>query len=668
MGSLYYYFMDLNTKNRSCNLLLAVYFVLLPFVFLSSILDPFLLARQLFTGVTLLITLLFCLKNKALTHFSFDRTALLYLGFIAFCIISFSKAQIQDLSHITLSKYLIFLIFFLVLRQLLVADAIKAETIKSYVIVFGLLSIVIALLAFVNKSINGQHVFRYVHAMSGTFGNKNFLSSILFFCLPFYFIGISMSKKIRIASIIAIIISITLLLALRTRAVMIALGFFLIMAVLFQIKKRYSARVFYWSLAAPAVLIVIGIACVIALQGDLHSSYDIRQQYFYRLLSSETLFSRIEFWKHSVYIISDNFFSGIGIGNWANIHPKYGLDHFTSHAIINGRMILTNPHNDFFMVFSEIGVFGFLCYIGIFASMLYQAFWLSKNETNSIGRRNAAYFLFFIIGYMIVAFFDFPLTRIEHQVILLTVFSIISAQYIKTKKPKVLKIRPRLFYILGCIALVYCSAITFFRIKGERNLFHALEAEKQSAHETSVFEFKKTKNSFVLTDNFAIPVDWHIGKALYNQGLFEESLQHYNEAYKINPYSLVVNNDLASNYIKIGNTEQAIRHYNEALAISPAYEDARINLASVYFNNKQYENAFQTIDSCNVNTKNKLYKQALTVIVESKLNATLVKINNKELNSQMISRIKTPEQLLELYFVYKKNKTTFEEYLLSLIN
>lgn len=661
--------MDLFKKNKSFNLILLLYFVLLPFVFFSSILDPFLLARQLLTTVLLFFILsLLIIKNKTTPLFKFDKTSLLFVAFIVFCIFSFSMSQIPDLSHATLSKYLIYFLFFILIRHLILNDLIETDRIKSYMIVFGLLSILIAILAFANKTINGQNLFHKVNIMSGTFGNKNFLASILFYCLPFYFIGISMSKKIRVASVVAIVFTIILLLLLRTRTVLIALSIFLLLVLLVQLRNRFSKKTFIWFLSLSAIVLIAIVLYVFSIKGNFHSSSDIKIQYFYRLLSSETFYQRIEFWQQAIHIINDNLFNGVGVGNWINTYPKYGLDHFSNTNILNGRMMVGNPHNDFLMVFSEIGVFGILCYLGIFTSIVYQSYWLSKNEVKPNDRKNASYFLIFIICYLIVAFFDFPLTRIEHQVVLLIVFSIISSKYLKANSNKGFAISSRFVYLFSFGLLIYSTTILAYRINGENHLLKALEAEKKLDNTTAIFEFTKAKNPFFSTDNYAIPIDWHIGRIQYNEGYFEESLRSFSDAYKVNPYSIVVNNDLGSSYIKNGNTADGLKHYKEALTISPKYEDARINLAATYYNHKAYELAFQTIEQCDVRSKNETYRQILTPIVEKKLNATLINLNNSKLNSYLQSKIKTEMDLLTLYIDFRKNNLTFDKYIQSLIN
>ncbi len=661
--------MDLLNKNKSFNFILLLFFVLLPFVFFSSILDPFLLARQLLTTVFLFFVLFFLLlKNKDIPFFRVDITFLSFLGFIVFSFFSFSKSQVPDLSHAALSKYMIFLLFFMLMRHLILNDLIEINSITSYVTLFGLLSIIIASLAFANKTIDGQNLFKQVNIISGTFGNKNFLTSILFFCLPFYFIGTSMSKKIRIVSILAIVFTVVLLLLLRTRTVIIALSLYLFLVLLLQIRNTFSKKILKRILLLSIIVLIISAFYLSSIKSNFHSSSDIKTQYLYRLLSSDTFFSRLEYWQQSIYIIKDNFFNGIGVGNWIVTYPKYGLYHFSEIDIKNGWMIVSNPHNDFLMLLSEIGIFGFLCYLGIFITILYQAHWLLKNEVDSSEQKNAGYFLIFIICYPIIAFFDFPITRVEHQIVLLIVFSIINAKYLKANCIKGYNISSRYIYLFSFCLLIYSSILLFYRMSGEKHLLKALEAEKRLDNETAIFEFNRAKNTFFTTDNYAIPLDWHIGKAHYNEGNFKESLDYFIDAYTINPYNIIVKNDLGSTYIKNERVADGVKLYKEALIVSPQYEDARINLAATYYNAKEYEIAFETIDQCSITSKNNSYRQILLPIVEKKLNTTLISINSSLLNNYLKSKIKTEKDLLALYFDYKKNNLIFDKYIQSLIN
>lgn len=661
--------MDVFNENKSFNIMLSAYFILLPFVFFSAISDPFLLTRQLLTNLILFFALIQLVRNhKSITKFSLDITTFLFFGFIFFCGLSFINSQIIDISHVVFSKYLTLFLFLFLIKHLINNNLIRVNQIIFCIILFGVLALIITILAFTNKTINGQNLFRQVDIMSGTFGNKNLLSSILFSCLPFYLVGISISKKIKAISIAAIVLTLFFLFLLRTRTVFIALGVFGFLILCYYIKLKFSRKTLIVSLILLIAIISATVYFLFTIKNEFHSSPNVIIHYFYRLLSSNTFNSRLEFWKQATYIIKDNFFNGIGVGNWIAIYPKYGLDHFSNIDIQNGRMLINNTHNDFLQVFLEIGVFGFLCYVGIFITILHQAFWLSINEKNSAARKNAAYFLFFIICYLIIAFFDFPLARIEHQILLLVVFMIINSNYLVAKKSSVFKISSRYVYLFCVCTLIYSSTVVYFRINGEKHLYKAIAAEKYGDNASYIFEINKAKNPFFNTDNHAIPLDWHIGKANFNNGSFKESLYHYEEAYKINPYSIVVNNDLASAFVKNNNLTEGISHYKKALKLSPNYIDARLNLAATYYNTEQYEKAFETIEKCESNLDTDFYNQIIVVIVEKKLNSSLVKINNEKLNNYLKSKIKSEKELKSLYFDYKKNNSTFDTYIQTLIN
>lgn len=640
-----------------------VYFVLLPLVFFPFLIDPFLLSRQLLTNVFLFCIICFFLKfNKSKDFISVDSATVFYLIFIIFSAFSFFNAQIVDISHLVFSKYLTFFVFFVLLKVLLAKDLLEEKTLLKSVLYFGLISIAITVLAFINKSMNGQTLFRQVDMMSGTFGNKNFLSSILFICVPFYFIGLSLSKKMRWLSIIAILTTISLLIFLRTRTVLIALSLFLFLVFLNYIKQTKILK------SKKKLISIVIVSFLGLLFFGIFKMKILNYQYFKRLFASATFYSRLEFWNQALLIIKDNFFGGIGIGNWIDVYPKYGLNNFTNPDIQNGRLIINNTHNDFLQVFLEIGFFGFISYLGIFIITIYQACWLLKNEKNETEKKQVAYLLFSILSYFIIAFFDFPLTRIEHQIILLIIFVLIQTKYLFLKKRYCFNLPTNYLVFICSILLIYSTTIVIYRIKGEIHLFKAFNAEKRGDYYACLEELKLSKTIFFKTDNFALPIEWHKGKINFRMLNFEASLENYKSAYHTNPYSVVVNNDLASAFIKNSDTSSALHYYKNALKFSPNYFDAQLNLAVTYFNLKQFEKAFETIDQCRFENSTAQYEHILIPIVEKKLNLELEKLKNQKLNSFLTARIKTQEDLKALYFDYKKSHITFTNYLISLKN
>ena len=652
-------------ESKTLNTGFSVYFILLPFVFIPFLIDSFILPRQLLTNLFLFVIIFLLFKKyKSANLFVIDSSAFFYLGFIFFSGLSFLNTQIVDISHAVFSKYLTFFIFFILIKYLLTSGLIKIEQIQKNVIYFGILSIVLATLAFINKTIKGQDLSRQVDLISGTFGNKNLLSSILFICLPFYFIGTSFSKKYKWLSFSAIGWTILLLILLRTRTVLIALGLFLFLVIFDYIGKRLSKKV---KLITTSILIIfIGIVTFLLIFKK--AEIGTNSKYFNRLFASETLHSRMEFWNQSGLIIKDNFFGGVGVGNWIDIYPKYGLDNFSSSEIQNGKLIINNTHNDFFQVFVETGFFGFICYLGFFLVVIYRGFCQQKNEQDSKEKRNNNYLLFMVISYLIIAFFDFPLARIEHQIILLVALAILQSKHLILGNRSQINL-PIRYVLIGCFILLgYSTLINFYRMNGEMHLSKAFQEEKKGDNASFVHQLNLAKNFLFKTDNYALPIDWHLGKVNFRESNFKGSLENYKDAYKINPYSIVVNNDLATAFVKNNQTDSAVVYYKKALKISSNYLDARTNLAATYFNANQFEKAFETIDACDLNTNFDSYNQILIPIVEKKLNIELEKLKDDNLNSFLQAKIKSEDDLIRFYFDYKNNKTTFDKYLQSLTN
>jgi len=64
---------------------------------------------------------------------------------------------------------------------------------------------------------------------------------------------------------------------------------------------------------------------------------------------------RLGYWKSGLYMIKDNFLTGVGIGNFGVVYPKYQRP---------GAGPVKAMHNDFFQMFCETGIFGFLLFTG----------------------------------------------------------------------------------------------------------------------------------------------------------------------------------------------------------------------------------------------------------------------------------------------------------------
>ncbi|MFP6581917.1 MAG: O-antigen ligase family protein [Candidatus Hydrogenedentota bacterium] len=76
------------------------------------------------------------------------------------------------------------------------------------------------------------------------------------------------------------------------------------------------------------------------------------------IVSAQSLSFRMTYWRVGMLIVEDNFFTGVGLGNFGTVYGVYQF--LDAHDV-------KTAHNDYLQIFTETGVFGFI---------LFMAFWI----------------------------------------------------------------------------------------------------------------------------------------------------------------------------------------------------------------------------------------------------------------------------------------------------
>ena len=641
------------------------FLLLLPLVFCTTIVDSVLLPRQiLLTGFVLILAAILIVNRTAL-QFNF-KNPLLYAiaGFLFFNLVSVFNADVKGEAHGVFSKLLIVFSFFLITAVLLKNGIIRTNQLITAVILFGLITVSFPLFEIYQKSLRGQELLRQIELIRGNAANKNLLSSVLFLCLPFYFIGLQQNTAVKILASIGIISTLFVLVTIRTRVVLIAIFIFLSLLLFYKIKQRFSIKKKYLIgfgatfLMLPALFYLFYFRDKVAATQNSTNSYD---RYLNRVLDSKTLDSRILFWKNSIQMWQENPIFGVGLGNWQVQFPKYGLNNFTQFSIVNGEDTLQRPHNDFIWILCETGILGLLAYLAIFVSIFYQLYFLIRKAETSAEKWKFLFILSALAGYMLISFFDFPYERIEHQSLLMLLFAITASAYCESFQSSKKNNNPLLFVLL--IPVGYSALVSFYRFDGERHAVKMYTAKANNNWSETIFESKKANSYFYPLDNTSMPLTWYEGIGHFNENRAEESQECFEKAYKLTPYNIQVMTNLASTYQANGKLDEAALLFNEALKISKNFDEAKLSLAGLYFNKKEYDKAFAVINEIEVTSKNPKYKLYLAAILNQKINAYLKTTTDKAVIDNLVKNITTKEALLQLFFDAKKNNISFESYL-----
>jgi O-antigen ligase len=648
-----------------------IFLLLLPFVYFSQTIDPVLVPRQLFVSLFLGIIISYLLFKKSILSFLPFKNPI-HLAFFAYfilAIISFSSADFTSESHYILSKQLLLFAFLIITSVLLYNKMLRENHLILAAVGFGIIAFGSAGVQIINKTIDGQNLFKKIEIITGLFANKNLLSSILFLSLPFFCMGLQLSKNIRWVAALGLVGALSVIVIVRTRAVLVATSLFVLLLLCFYIKNRFVLRkrtmafsgvvlsgglfLFYWNFLHQSI-------------SKLKSSTVTSEQYFFRIFNSKTLRSRTEFWENSIAMFKEHPLFGVGMGNWQVQFPKYGLENINRFAISNGTSTLQRPHNDFLNILCENGLLGFLAYCAIFGIIYYELVLLIRYAESNTEKWKFIYIFAGITGYIVISFFDFPMERVEHQVLLALLFSITIASYYRKKSPES-KSNPKSKLILYCglAAAFYAGSVAAFRFKGEAETVKMYLANAKSDWSESLYSANKAESIFYKIDATSIPLDWYKGTAYFNRHEIDQSQASFESAYAIAPYQIQVITHLATVYLAKGEEEKAEKLFVEALAISPRFEEARLNLAAIYYNGKAYDMAFDVIDKMETDSENKKYRPYLVRILTHKLNQVLSKNSDTELAKKVAANINTSDKITRLYFNSKRANISFEKYILD---
>lgn len=642
------------------------FFLLLPLVFCTTIIDSVLIPRQILLTLFLFLVVSVLILKKIELQFSFKNPVFYaFLGFVFLNFISFFHTGLPGESHTVFSKLTLFFTFFLITTVLLYNEIIKINQLVIAVILFGVITLCFPVYEIYQKTLRGQHLLRQIELIRGNSANKNLLSSILFLCLPFYFMGLQQRKIVKALSLLGILTSLFVLITIRTRVVLIASFIFFVLLICYKIKQQLSIKKRYFLSGGIVFLLLSFSSYFFYFKSKIASlkkaPIDETQKYIIRLLDSETLQSRILFWKNSILMWHDNLLFGVGLGNWQIQFPKYGLNNFKEYAIINGETTLQRPHNDFIWILCETGLLGLLAYLVLFGVLFYQLYSLIRKATTSKEKWKFYFILSALVGYLIIAFFDFPYERIEHQTILMLLFAIVTSAYFKTTTPKTRNYNSFLFILL--LPIAYSFLVSCYRFIGEHHAAKMYAAKDNKNWTETIYESKKADNYFYRLDNTSMPLSWYEGIGHFNENRPEESEVCFEKAYQLTPYNIQVISNLASTYQANGKLEEAVVLFNDALKISKNFDEAKLNLAALYFNKKEYDSAFSTINEVEVTSKNPKYKVYLVTILNQKINAYLKTALDKTTVANLVKNVRTKEALLKLFFDAKKNNIAFETYL-----
>ena len=510
---------------------------------------------------------------------------------VSFYLLYNKKIFASFFSIFTNSIYYIFYLFFILWAALSYSYAInKAETILNFPRYFNVFVAIVFVTVLLSKIPNRYRLisviltsflfleivvyynqFFYQIATTDAFnslalkafsGNKNIAAASIVVKLPFALYLIITSKKLWLKIVLFITLSLGFiaLTIIYARAALLSSTFLMLLFVFYQVYLFFFKERSLKKLISNSAFIVLPFL-VAFFSSELLSSSLKTNSYLDRVetigLTRQASSGRFDYWSSAFQSFVENPIIGSGLGNFKIKSISYGGDY------IHGYTVPYHAHNDFIHTATELGIIGFVTYLGTF---LILAFYLFKLFQRSSSNQQLGVFILFLalIGYGFDAMFNFPVARPLMQSALVLIVALIISEYLSTLSPVV---DPNSLKSVNRNYLLTISLISFFLIPSlivHVISYRALTQQGQLLYEfnngsynMSLSQLDEISNDFPNLTETAMPIKAMKARYYYQNGMKDQAFDLLRGGMKDNPY---------------------IR-FNENL------------LAQFYFNEKQYDSA-----------------------------------------------------------------------------
>ncbi len=388
--------------------------------------------------------------------------------------------------------------------------------------------------------------------LNPTYGNRNILAASLIVKMAFTFYVLYKTKKdfLFILSLITIFLSVFSILVVGARTAIYSLPIIFLILIFgnFYLNKEENTLEQFKRYIGP-LLIVFVLAFFGSLsvnkihKGKLNAFNDLvftkQKKDLYkdnnRVNSLASDSGRREFWSAAIDGFKSSPILGVGIGNWKMISKE----ELVKSKKDPNQFYPRRAHNDFLQVLSEIGIVGFLIFIGLFALVYYLLLFSFFKEEKKEKKLIALTCLAGFVAYSLDTLINFPSERTPIQ-ILGFVLIVIALSLLKKKSiieiPKYSK-----YGLIGlAVILVYLNYQMFTSAKYQMIVRNNIRGKNilKDKYKVGYDQMNNLYPSFPKLNFMGQPIDYAKAVLAYSEGKYIQTMKHLDLAIKESPYSL----------------------------------------------------------------------------------------------------------------------------------
>ncbi len=356
-----------------------------------------------------------------------------YIGFISWAALSYFYAINSTEVLVNITRQLNVLVMY-VMMGIFIYDIKQKNRLISYIISIILIVEVYAVLNEALQMINTTGLI-VPSELKGVTANRNITAFSIAIKIPFVLFLIYNFSKVKLKIVLSglLFFSILCLSMIQSRASFLAMGLAVIMylSLCIALYLKNKNRSYLYNFAY--LLIPFGLAVFTnqVFLSDKGSDAIARASTITAGVNDDSVNQRLRYYEDVLTHFSSNPIFGVGLGNWKIKSIDYDAKD------ISGYVVPYHAHSDFIQLGAELGIIGFLLYLGVFIWATYFVYYIIRFSSASLEEK---VFLFLILTalaiYSVDANLNFPIARPQVLVVWAIIIALINFYYKKNSFSK----------------------------------------------------------------------------------------------------------------------------------------------------------------------------------------------------------------------------------------
>ena len=273
---------------------------------------------------------------------------------------------------------------------------------------------------------------------------------------------------------------------------------------------------------------------------------------------------RLRYYKDVLSHMSLNPILVTGLGNWKLVSIDYDKED------IIGYVVPYHAHSDFIQLGAELGIIGFLLYLGIFLFAAFGVFKILRSTFISKKEKTFVFFLFISLGvYFIDANLNFPIARPQVLAPWAIIMALISFYSIRSERNDNTKAISKnlssfTFIFFGLIIIaptIFVSNAVYKSLKAQMTILQDFNSNKYSIPLNQIENFIPSLPNITVT---TIPMDAIKARYYFHYKKYDKALKHLEMSKEQNPYLMYTELLLSQVNLAKGNILESKKYAKKA--------------------------------------------------------------------------------------------------------